>query len=168
MAIEVTVTAAGQTNIPDQTQLRGCFIDSVTVLPSNVAAKSAVTGSSSIATTADLEKMTLTLMRASDMVMQNMPMLMLNPFSDGGTTPNQFLRELFLTQYIDWNQSFLYLNAAPSSSPIIVSLGVYYYNPNLDIETDNMKLVTQNNKNLLVNWINAAMSGMGGTRKLKM
>jgi len=144
MAIEITITAKGQTQIPDQTQLRNCYMDSVTILPPNIAAVSAVSGSSNIALETDLKNMTLSLLRASDNVMQDMPMLMLNPFNDGGSTPNQFTRENFIPQLIDWNQSFIYLGATPSSSPIIVSLGVYYYNPMLDIKTDNMYLKGKN------------------------
>lgn len=138
MAIEIIINSKGQTNIPDQTQLRGCVIDSVTVLSGIVAAVSPVTASSNIATQSDLENLTLSLVRGSDNILQNMPALMLSPFYNQGATPTQaaqMMREVFLPQPIDWNQSFLYLGADPSSSSIVVSLGVYYYNPSINIPT---------------------------------
>ena len=136
MAIEIIVNNQGQTNIPDQTQLRGCVIDSVTVLSPIVCAVSPVTNSTNVATETDLKNMTISLLRASDNVLQNIPMLMLNPFTNyNGSAASQMMRELFLPQYIDWNQSFIKLGAAPSSTPIVISLGVYYYNPSLPIKT---------------------------------
>ena len=136
MAIEITVSQKGQTNIPDQTQLRGCVIDSITILSPIIAAVSPVTASSNVATTADLENMTLSLVRGSDQVLQNMPCLMLSPFSANTVNQaSQFMREILLPQPIDWNQSFLYLGATPSSASIVVSIGVYYYNPQIQIPT---------------------------------
>ena len=130
MSIEVIIIGTGQTQIPDQTQLRGCFIDSVVVFPNNVAAVSAVTGKTNVATDADLSNMTLSLVRASDNVMQNMPLFMLNPYNSyDATMPNSMLRELFLPQRIDWNQSSIFTGASLSSASVIVSLGVYYYDP---------------------------------------
>lgn len=136
MSIEVIINSKGQTQIPDQTQLRGCFIDSVVCLTPLVAAVSAVTGKTNIATDADLSGMTLSLVRASDNVIQNIPLLLLNPANDN-TTGNAYatLRELFLPQYIDWNQSSIFCGVTPSAASIIVSLGVYYYDPNKQIVT---------------------------------
>jgi hypothetical protein len=136
MSIEVLINGKGQTQIPDQTQLRGCFIDSVVVLPSIVASVSAVTGKTAVATDADLSGMTLSLVRASDNVMQNIPLLALNPFNSYDTTlGSTMLRELFLPQYIDWNQSSIFLGVAPSAESIVVSIGVFYYDPNKKITT---------------------------------
>jgi hypothetical protein len=146
MSIEITVVAKGQTQIPDQTQLRGCYLDGVTCIPPNVASFSPVTGSSNVAAVADLQAMTLSLQRASDNVQQYYPILGLSPFNDGGATPGQLLREYWLSQQIDWNQSLIVLATAPSQSPIIVSLGIYYYNPVLDIQTDNAQLVNKRGK----------------------
>ena len=118
------------------TQLRGCFIDSVVVLPSIVASVSAVTGKTNVASDTDLAGMTLSLVRASDNVIQNIPLLAINPYSTGnGTTASTMLRELFLPQYIDWNQSSIFLGVDPSAASIVVSLGVYYYDPNKKIIT---------------------------------
>ena len=136
MSIEVIINSKGQTQIPDQTQLRGCFIDSVVVQPSNVASVSSVTGKANVASNADLQGMTLSLVRASDSVMQNIPLLSLNPYNSyDSTIPNAMLRELFLPQIIDWNQSYIFLGVAPSAASVIVSLGVFYYNPNKTIVT---------------------------------
>ena len=136
MAIEIIISNKGTTLIPDQTQLRNCIIDGVTILPPMVAAVSAVTQSANVAQVADLQNMTLSLLRASDNVMQNMPMLMLNPFQDNSTAEAfQMNRELFLPQPIDWNQSSITIGVNPSSTPIVVSLGIYYYNPSLRIPT---------------------------------
>jgi hypothetical protein len=138
MAIEVIINGKGQTQIPDQTQLRGCFIDGVIVLPSLVATVSAVTAKTNVATSTDLAGMTLSLVRASDNVIQNVPLLQLNPFRNNDSTnliASQMLRELFLPQYIDWNQSSIYCGVTPSAASVIVSLGVYYYDPNKTIIT---------------------------------
>lgn len=136
MVIEITVNGKGQTQIPDQTQLRGCFIDSVTVLPDNVAKVSPVTSRTNVATDADLAGMTLSLVRGSDNVIQNVPMFALNPYNSyDSTMPNSMLRELFLPQIIDWNQSQIYLGVTPSAASVIVSLGVYYYDPTKPIIT---------------------------------
>jgi hypothetical protein len=136
MSIEVIINGKGQTQIPDQTQLRGCFIDSVITLTPIIATVSAVTGKTNVATDADLSGMTLSLVRASDNVIQNIPLLMLNPANDN-TSGNAYvtLRELFLPQYIDWNQSSIYTGVTPSAASVIVSLGVYYYDPNKPIVT---------------------------------
>jgi hypothetical protein len=136
MSIEVVINGKGQTQIPDQTQLRGCFIDSVIVLTPVIASVSAVTGKTNVATDADLSGSTLSLVRASDNVIQNVPLLLLNPANDN-TNGNayQTLRELFLPQIIDWNQSSIYVGVTPSAASIIVSLGVYYYDPNKPIVT---------------------------------
>jgi hypothetical protein len=136
MVIEITVNGKGQTQIPDQTQLRGCFIDSVTILPDNVASVSPVTSRTNVAEDADLAGMTLSLVRGSDNVIQNVPMFALNPYNSyDATMPNSMLRELFLPQIIDWNQSQIYMGVTPSSASIIVSLGVYYYDPTKPIIT---------------------------------
>jgi hypothetical protein len=136
MAIEVIINGKGQTQIPDQTQLRGCFIDSVAVLPDNVASVSAVTGKTNVATDADLAGMTLSLVRASDNVIQNIPLFAINPYNSyDSTMPNTMIRELFLPQLIDWNQSSIFCGVTPSAASIIVSLGVYYYDPNKPIVT---------------------------------
>jgi hypothetical protein len=136
MSIEVIINSKGQTQIPDQTQLRGCFVDSVVVLPSNVASVSAVTAKTNVASNADLQGMTLSLVRASDNVIQNIPLLALNPYNSyDSTIPNSMLRELFLPQYIDWNQSSIFCGVTPSAASVIVSLGVYYYDPNKIIVT---------------------------------
>jgi len=164
MSIEVTINGKGQTQIPDQTQLRGTFTDSVEVYIPDVAAVSAVTGSSNIATVTDLKNMTLSLVRGSDNIMQSKPILDYNYVNDG-SAPFRYEREEFVSQMVDWNQSYIYMGATPSSTPIIVSLGIYYYNPNLDIQTDNMQMVVSNNQNLLINWVNAAVSSMNGIRR---
>ena len=134
MSIEVIVNGKGQIQIPDQTQLRGCFIDSVAVQPPNIATVSTVTGKTNVATNADLAGMTLSLVRASDNVIQNVPLLSINPYNDN-TTPNIMLRELFLPQRIDWNQSSIFCGVTPSAASVIVSLGVWYFDPNKEIET---------------------------------
>lgn len=165
MAIEVTISSKGQTQIPDQTQLRGTYLDSIEIYPPNVAAVSAVTGSSNVATASDLKNMTLSLLRASDNVFQNKPLLAYNYINDGGSTPNRWQQEEMVSQPIDWNQSYIYMGATPSSTAIIVSIGVYYYNPNLQIPTDNMVLGSANNTNVLVNWVSKALSSMNGLFK---
>jgi len=165
MTIEVVINGKGQTQIPDQTQLRGTYTDSIVLCTPNVAAVSAVTGSTNIATEADLKNMTLSLLRASDNVIQQKPILFYNIVNDGGTTPNVFNQPELIAQPIDWNQSYIYMGATPSSTPIIVSLDIYYYNPNLVIPTDNMKLVVSNGVNQLINWVNAAISSMNGVRR---
>jgi len=136
MSIEVLINGTGQTQIPDQTQLRGCFIDSVVVLPALVSSVSAVTSKTNVATNADLAGMTLSLVRASDNVIQNVPLLALNPFNSyESTLASTMLRELFLPQYIDWNQSSIYAGVTLSAASVVVSLGVYYYDPNKKIVT---------------------------------
>jgi hypothetical protein len=136
MAIEVVINGQGQTQIPDQTQLRGSLIDSVVVLPPWVASVSAVTGKTNVAILADLQAMTIDLVRASDNVMQNFPLLTLNPYTGSGAiVPSTLLRELFVPQLIDWNQSNIFLGVAPSSASIIVSLGVFYFDPQKPIVT---------------------------------
>jgi hypothetical protein len=136
MSIEVIINGKGQTQIPDQTQLRGCLIDSVIVATPVIATVSTVTGKTNVATDADLSGMTLSLVRASDNVIQNVPLLLLNPSNDN-TVGNAYstLRELFLPQLIDWNQSSIFMGVTPSSASVIVSLGVYYYDPNKPIVT---------------------------------
>lgn len=137
-SIEVIILQQGQTQIPDQTQLRGCFIDGIVVLPKIISLYSAVTGKSTVATNADLSAMTLSLQRASDNVIQNIPMLALNPYTSyDNTIGNTLLRELFLPQYIDFNQSSIYMATTPSNTTVgvTVSLGIYYYNPNKEIVT---------------------------------
>jgi hypothetical protein len=136
MSIEVIINGKGQTQIPDQTQLRGCFIDSVVIFPDNVAKVSAVTGKTNVATDADLAGMTLSLVRASDNVIQNVPLFALNPYNSyDATMPNSMLRELLLPQRIDWNQSSIFTGVTLSDASVIVSLGVYYYDPQKKIET---------------------------------
>jgi len=136
MSIEVIINGKGQTQIPDQTQLRGCFIDSVIVATPIIAAVSTVTAKTNVATDADLSGMTLSLVRASDNVIQNVPILLLNPVNDN-TAGNGYntLRELFLPQVIDWNQSSIYTGVTLSASTVIVSLGIYYYDPTKPIVT---------------------------------
>lgn len=130
VAIEIALNQQGQNQFPDQSQLRGALIDSIVVLPGIVAAKSAVTASSVIATDADLANSTVTLQYKSDAVQQNLPLFCINPFQDpSGSTPFVQMRELWANQPIDWNQCFIRLNAAPSTAGAIVSLGVYYYWP---------------------------------------
>ena len=131
VAIEIPLQQQGQNQFPDQSQLRGALIDSIVVLPGIVAAKSAVTANSVIATDADLANSTVTLQYKSDAVQQNLPLLCINPFQDPtGSTPFVQMRELWANQPIDWNQCYIRLNAAPSTVGAIVSLGVYYYWPN--------------------------------------
>jgi hypothetical protein len=64
---------------------------------------------------------------------------MLNPFTTTNTASQyqagQTMRELLQPQIIDWNQSYIYMQQAPSSSPIVFSLGVYYFDPNKPINS---------------------------------
>jgi hypothetical protein len=131
VAIEITINATGQNNFPDQSQLRGAWIDSVVLETPDVAAKSAVTGNSNIATLADLQNMTISLVRQSNAFVNNKPILSFNPYNmPTGETPNITMRELFNNQPVDWNQCYIKMQAAPSSANIVVSIGVYYYWPN--------------------------------------
>ena len=97
------------------------------------------TNQSNVATSSDLLNATLTLVKGSDLVLANMPINMLNPFVYTNTAntnaAGQTMREILLSQVIDWNQSYIYMQSAPSSNPIIFSLGVYYYDSNKPIKT---------------------------------
>lgn len=131
VCIEIPLQSDGQNNFPDQSQLRGAIIDSVVLFTPDVAAVSAVTGSSNIASLADLQNCTISLLKGSDTFSMNMPILTLNAIaSPTGTTPYQFRRELFFNQIIDWNQCYIKLKGAPSAANCIVSIGVYYFWPN--------------------------------------
>jgi hypothetical protein len=134
--IEVTVNTSGQTNIPDQPQLHGCVIVSVTTIPPFIANYSPITKNATVAQTADLQMTTLTLQRQSNQIIQNIPLLVLNPFqttsTEGLNTPGQQMREIMVGQEIDWNQSFLNCAVAPSDN-VVYSFGIYYYNPQIDI-----------------------------------
>ena len=134
-SIDVTLTSEGKVMLPDQSQLRQMFIDSVELLPPNICASSAQTGSSNVPTLADLQNLTITFVRGSDSIMENIPLLRLNPITDTNY-PSVQQKPVFVSQRIDWNQCYITVNANMSAADLVISLGVYYYDPKKPIVTD--------------------------------
>jgi hypothetical protein len=133
-AIEITLgTTAGKSMFQNLTQLDGAVITQMSILPPKVSDYSAQTYSANIPTLADFKAMFFTFMRQDTQTLENIPALMLNPFNDNDSTAattipnNNFWKDSFSPQIIDFNKSYIWMANTPSAAGLKVSLLVSYY-----------------------------------------
>lgn len=136
-SIEIILgTVGGKTLFQNLTQLDGATVVSMFIISPKVAAYSAQTYNSTIPTLADYQAMFFTFMKGDIQVIENLPALALNPFSDSDTNvatsfdSNLFWESLYSPQEIDFNKSYVWMAAAPSTPGLRVSLGVSYFYAN--------------------------------------
>ena len=136
-AIEITLGAnAGKTMFQNLTQLDGATIVSMNIIPPKVSSYSAQTYDANIPTLDDYKAMFFTFLRQDVQILENIPALDLNPYSDNDSTAattvpnNNSFANLFTPQIIDFNKSYVWMAAAPSAAGLKVSLLVCYFYAN--------------------------------------
>jgi hypothetical protein len=136
-SIEVTVTNAGITTIPNQAQLQGMIINSIQILSNEVCVNTPITNVANAVDASYVKRMVFNFKKRSDEIFMYMPAAYLNPFVNLAGVPGIQNREIFFPQYIDFNQSQIQINDFDNALtyPFTVCLQICY--------TDEQKLPSQ-------------------------
>jgi len=123
-----TLAAAGRLMFPDQPNLRGARIRRVEVYPEGAASYSLESGQQPVATDADITATVVTFVSGSDQIIEQMPLLKLNPqVGTGGAWV--YDPTLFDNLDLDWNKCYIQIWKAPDVNPCYFNLGVWYDYP---------------------------------------